>query len=138
MSGTICGAFIYSITYSDGSAIDTSVFTFNSAGSMTLNTYTTLTSKVNNYALQITGQQGAYTVNKQSISIPINVIDNCPATTIGVPTILAQTYQIYVSTLTVNIPLFTSTMIDAICGTFSYTATYNDNSAIDTSVFTFT
>jgi hypothetical protein len=67
MLDSICGTFTYNLLNNDGSALDTSLYTFTLgalANPHTLSIYTTLISKVNNYVLKLEAYQGTYTVNK--------------------------------------------------------------------------
>jgi hypothetical protein len=58
MSSTICGAFAYTVTNNDGTAIDASVFTFTLGSGTDPNTFsisTSNTAKVGVYTIILTG-----------------------------------------------------------------------------------
>jgi hypothetical protein len=133
MSDSICGVFSYTATYNDGTSLDNTVFTFTNLPSpLNLAVYTTDTDKRNLYSIRVRGYQGSYSSHYTDLVISINVIDQCRTATISTTAIATQEYQIIDITKAIAISPFTSTMSDTICGTFSYTATYSDGSALDT------
>ena len=70
-----CNAFTYVCTYSDGTAIDSSVFNFN-AGTRIFSVYTADVAKINLYTIMITGY--IFDPNKKaSITFNVDIRNNC-------------------------------------------------------------
>ena len=61
----------------------------------------------------------------------------CPTATLGGAAPSDDTYNVYYSAKAINLNTFTSTETSSICGDFTYTCTYGDDTVIDTSIFTF-
>ena len=69
-----------------------------------------------------------------TVTFNVQIIDNCPTTTFSITPNSNQNYNIHDPTLIINLNSFTSPR--TYCGTFTYTLVNNDNTAIDTTLFT--
>jgi hypothetical protein len=92
------------------------------------------------YTVNITGTISGY--GSASFTFTVKAIDPCPTATITASIVTSGSiYYIYHSALSISISSFTSTVLNSICGLFTYTAyqsvdggtTYN---ALDTTIFT--
>lgn len=114
------------------------MFTFSDiTTSLQLSINTANIAKVGSYSLDVKGHQGSYTGNEHTLTISITIVDNCPTATLSTTAIAPITYNVYAPANVVTIAPFTSSMADAICGSFSYVVQNTDTTLIDTSVFTY-
>jgi hypothetical protein len=67
----------------------------------------------------------------------VTITDSCLSATISPIAVSGKSYTIYATALPIPITAFTSTVPDSKCGTITYTGTNADNTAFDSSVFTF-
>ena len=128
-----CGAFTYTCTDNAGNPINTSIFTFFSAGP-SIRVQTNLVAHVSTYNLKVIGTLGSW----GSVTILVTVIIElgCADTTITPNTITTKTYQITDPALTYTFSDWTSSVTG--CGAFTYASTLSDNSALDSNYITFT
>jgi hypothetical protein len=95
MLNSICGDFTYTATNNDGSAINSSIFTFTGGVITTASILTFVTTNpalAGIYLIKVSGHQGTYTSNAQFITITVNIVDGCTSAAYTMPIIIAQTY----------------------------------------------
>ena len=83
---SFCGAFVYTATYTDTTALDTTVFTATTSPSLTLSVYTANPAKVNTYSITFSGYQGIHVSMKVSVTFNVQIVDNCPTTVFTITT----------------------------------------------------
>ena len=129
----MCGSFTYTCTTSTNGAIDTSVFTFNSA-TPSITVQTNDLAKVGTYNLKVIGTLGSW--GSTFILVTVNINVGCADTTITPVPITTKTYQVTDPALTYTFTDWTSSVTG--CGTFTYTSTFSSNTALDNNYITFT
>jgi hypothetical protein len=113
-----CGVFTYSITNSDLTAVDTTVFSLNtSTADIVLSTIDP--TKVGSYLLILTGTLGSWGSATTTISVTINLC--CYDNTITPDAIGHQIFSLYGSATVFSFNEWTSS--SSVCGTFTYTVT---------------
>ena len=90
---------------------------------MTLKVETLDYNKANTYQIKIRGYQGTYSGLAQEVLFNVDVIDACPTAVISTTSVADKTYFFYDPQLSIDIPLFTSTVSAVACGAWTYTAT---------------
>jgi hypothetical protein len=130
-----CGAVTYNLVMSDGSAIDSSVFTFSSCdqSALTLTIYTTDTTKEGVYNFILYGSLDDQT--STSVAFAITIVSHCYLQTLTAVTTSAGSYNLGDTALTKSLSAFT--ISTGHCTVATYTLTYSDGSAIDTTIFTY-
>jgi hypothetical protein len=118
---SLCGAFAYTVTYSDGTSVDTTLFTVDSVN-LDFSVFTSDYDLADVYYIMISGYQGTYSSLLQYVIVEVDVIDNCRTTPIFTTAISDQIYTVGFDTLNIKIPYFTE---DRNCGKFTYTVLSN-------------
>jgi len=106
---TLCGAWSYSITKSDGNAIDAAVFT---ATGLSLVTTSTDTAKVGTHPMSFKAWQGSYTGFAVDTAFTVTITDSCNSITATPSSLVDQTY------------LLSKTQIDLTFAAFTFTPAY--------------
>jgi hypothetical protein len=130
---------VYTVTLSDGSAIDSSLITFTMA-SRTFSFYSIDNSKDGTYNLKVTGYFTGMPINSyQSATFTLTVGPDCSTASITSSSLTSQSYTVNSGASTYVFPEFTSacTTCFTICPV-NYVLTLSDDSAYDASVITFT
>ena len=124
---------IYGITNSDGTNIDTTVFTFDSTN-LVLSVFTSDISKVKLYGIKVIG----YVIDvatKVEISFNVDIRDNCENLIITKSADVTPTYVVKDPSVTLNAFTFTPSLTT--CGSLVFTLLNQDNSNYDPTIFTF-
>ena len=128
----LCGAFTYTCTTNLGNPINTAIFTFNSA-TPSISLQTNLLSDVGLHYLKVIGTLGPW--GSAEIQVTVDIQIGCADTTIAPDPISNKIYQVTDAALTFAFIDWTSSV--TLCGAFTYSATFADNSALDSSYITF-
>ena len=113
---TLCGAWSYSITKSDLTAIDAAVFTVTG---LSLVTTSTDTAKVGTHPMSFKAWQGSYTGFAVDTAFTVTITDSCDTTTVTPSSLADQTYLLSKAQIDLTFAAFTFT--PAYCP-FVYTA----------------
>eukprot|EP00347_Sterkiella_histriomuscorum_P015990 403354921 len=117
-----CGAITYTAVDENGSALDSSIFNFDSS-TMKLRVSSNLPSQANVYHIYIVAKQGSYTGTITSNDFDVTLQLSCGATVISTTAISDYTYKLKDSILYIPLTVFTESK--GYCGPFVYTSYIN-------------
>ena len=105
----MCGAWNYSITKSDGNAIDAAVFTVTGSSLVTTSTDT---AKVGTHLMSFKAWQGTYSAYEVVTPFTVTITDTCSTATLAPSSLADQTYTL------------SKTQIDLTFAAFGFTPSY--------------
>jgi hypothetical protein len=128
----VCSSVAYVLAFSNGTTLDTSVFTFSSSPlQYTISTSTA--SKVGTYTLKLTGSLDS--AISTSTTFVVTLTSHCYGQTVSASSISNGTYYIAGTTLVQSLTAFT--VSSGTCTGVTYTLKYTNGTSIDTSLFIF-